>query len=300
MQRAHPPMPIAATLLGIGLLSLMDAYMKGASLALGAYNAALLRAGIAFALIAPVWLIGNGRWPPPDVLKVHVLRGTVGSLMALTFFYSLTKLPLAETIAISFIAPVVSLYLAAVMLGEEIRREAIWGALLGLAGTLVIVGGRLGGEARLDQDIALGLAAIITSALLYAWNLVLQRRQALIAKPAEVTTFYMGTAALVYLLAAPWLFATPAVHGLREVAISAVLSVGGALTMSWAYARAQAQVLVPLEYSGFLWAALFGWIFFRESVTLTTVAGAALIVVGCWIATMRQAGEAPATPAGQA
>lgn len=278
-------LPMMMALLGIGLLSLMDAYMKGASLALGAYTASFLRALMAFALIAPVWLAGGGRWPARDVLKIHVLRGTVGSLMALSFFYSLTKLPLAETIAISFIAPVISLYLAVAMLGERIRREAVWGAVLGFAGTLVIVAGRLGGEGQFNSDILLGLAAITASALLYAWNLVLQRRQALVARPAEVTTFYMGTASLVYLLAAPWLFAAPAIGDLSDVAISAVLSVGGALTMSWAYARAEAQVLVPLEYSGFLWAALFGWLFFREAVTAATLAGAALIVVGCWIAT---------------
>lgn len=278
-------LPIAMALLGIGLLSLMDAYMKSASLLLGAYTASLLRAAMAFALIAPVWLAGGGRWPAREVLKIHLLRGAVGSLMALSFFYALTRLPLAETIAISFIAPVISLYLAAAMLGERIRREAVWGAVLGFAGTLVIVAGRLGGEGQFNNDTLLGLAAITVSALLYAWNLVLQRRQALVARPAEVTTFYMGTASLVYLLAAPWLFATPAMSDLTDVAISAVLSVGGAMTMSWAYGRAEAQVLVPLEYSGFLWAALFGWLYFREAVTGSTLAGAALIVLGCWIAT---------------
>lgn len=290
MQRAHPPMPIAATLLGIGLLSLMDAYMKGASLALGAYTAALLRAGIAFALIAPVWLIGNGRWPPPDVLKVHVLRGSVGSLMALTFFYSLTKLPLAEAIAISFIAPIVSLYLAAVMLGETINPRAVWGAVLGMAGVLVIVGGKFD-RGNLNAETWLGLAAITVSALLYAWNLVLQRQQALVAKPLEVATFYMGTAGLVYLVAAPWLFVMPGLGDLKDVGISAGLSVLGALTMSWAYARAEAQVLVPLEYSGFVWAALFGWLLLGEGLTASAVAGTVLIVAGCWIATTRRRPE---------
>ncbi len=283
--RRHIFLPMAMALLGIGLLSLMDAYMKVASLALGAYTASLLRALLAFAFITPVWIAGGGRWPTREVLHIHVLRGAVGSLMALSFFYALTKLPLAETIAISFIAPVISLYLAAAMLGEEIRREAVWGAVLGFAGTLVIVAGRLGGEGQFNNEILLGLAAITVSALLYAWNLVLQRRQALVARPAEVTTFYMGTASLVYLVAAPWLFQAPAIGDMSDVVISAVLSVGGALTMSWAYARAEAQVLVPLEYSGFLWAALFGWLYFREAVTASTLAGAALIVIGCWIAT---------------
>lgn len=287
MQRHLPLMPILVTLLGIGLLSLMDAFMKSASLALGTYNAALFRSAMGFGLVMPIWLLAGGRWPGKDVLKVHVIRGLNGSMMALTFFYSLTKLPLAETIAISFIAPVVSLYLAAALLGEQIQRKAIWGALLGLAGTLVIVGGKFG-RGNLNDDTWLGVAAIVVSALLYAWNLVLQRQQALVAKPTEIATFYMGVAALVYLLASPWLLEVPKIGELGDVAISAVLSVGGALALSWAYARAETQVLAPLEYSGFLWASLFGWILLREMVAATTFAGALLIVIACWISTRRR------------
>lgn len=211
-------------------------------------------------------------------------------MMALTFFVALTKLPLAETIAISFIAPIVSLYLAALLLGEQVRPRAIWGAVLGLAGVVVIVGGKLG-RGNLDSDTLLGLGAIGFSALLYAWNLVIQREQALLAKPLEVTVFYMGIAGLLYLLAAPWLFVMPEIGELKDVAIAAVLTIGGALTMSWAYARAEAQVLVPLEYTGFLWAMLFGWLLLSETVTWTAIAGAGLIVAGCWIATTRKRTE---------
>ena len=63
------------------------------------------------------------------------------------------------------------------------------------------------------------------------------------------------------------------------------------LLLAWAYARADAQALVPLEYSCFLWAALFGWLIFRESLGLPVLIGAALIVAGCWIAAPRRQPE---------
>ena len=53
---------------------------------------------------------------------------------------------------------------------------------------------------------------------------------------------------------------------------------------SWAYARGEASYLAVTEYSGFLWAAACGWIVFRETVSLYTLAGAALIVGGCIVA----------------
>lgn len=287
MPRDHPLLPVLATFAGVAMLSLMDAFMKDASLAAGAYSAALLRAALSFALIAPVWLALGGRWPARAALRLHLMRGTVSAFMGLTFFYALTKLPIAETIAISFIAPLIALWLAAILLGERIRREAIIAAVLGLAGTLVIIGGRLG-RGRLTEDAMMGLAAILFSAMLYAYNFILMRQQSQLARPAEVATFHGGVSAAVLGIAAPWLLEWPAAGALADIGVSAVLTVGGAMTLAWAYARAEAQALVPIEYSGFLWAALFGWLFFGEAVTATTIAGTALIVLGCWLAARRR------------
>lgn len=283
MSRYALPLPILSALLAVALLSLMDALMKGASLAVGAYSAAFLRAVIGLALVAPLWLARGGRWPSREVLKVHLLRGICGTFMALTFFYALTKLPLAETIAISFIAPLVALYLAAIFLGESIRREAIVAAVLGLAGTLVIIGGKIGRE-PMGEDAMLGLAAILFSALLYAGNLVISRHQAQLAQPLEISSFHSGVTAVVLGLAAPFLLQWPDREAALLIAGSAVLTVIGMVAFAWAYARAEAQVLVPMEYSGFLWAVLFGWLFFAEHVNATTVLGTALIVFGCWLA----------------
>jgi S-adenosylmethionine uptake transporter len=287
MTRAALPLPILSALLAVALLSLMDALMKGASLAIGAYSAAFLRAVVGLALVAPIWLLRGGRWPSRDVLRVHLLRGVCGSFMALTFFYALTKLPLAETIAISFVAPLVALYLAAIFLGERIRREAIVAAVLGLAGTLVIIGGKVGRE-PMGEDALLGLASILFSALLYAGNLVISRHQAQLAEPLEISAFHSGVGAAVLGLAAPFLLRLPDGEAALLIGGSAVLTVIGMVAFAWAYARAEAQVLVPMEYSGFLWASLFGWLFFAEAVTATTVLGTALIVFGCWLAARRK------------
>ena len=68
-----------------------------------------------------------------------------------------------------------------------------------------------------------------------------------------------------------------------------------AMLFAWAYARAEAQVLVPLEYSAFLWACLFGWMFFLEAVRPATLIGVALIVAACWIAAPRKRADVGAS-----
>jgi S-adenosylmethionine uptake transporter len=286
----HPLLPVLAAFVAIGLLSWMDAFMKSASLAIGAYSALLLRAPIGFAIAAPLWGASGGRWPAPAILRIHLIRGVVVAAMAFLFFFSLTLLPLAQAIAISFIAPLIALFLASVLLGEQIGRSAVVGAVLGLAGVAVILAGKLFRE-TMGEGAPLGIAAVLASAVLYAWNLVLQRQQALVARPLEVATFQNGVTFLALAGFAPFFARLPQSQGWSDIGISALLSVSGALLFTWGYARAETQRLAPLEYTGFLWAALFGWLYFREPVPGATVAGAALIVAGCWIAT--RGGSAP-------
>ena len=290
MARSPHVLPFAAALAGVAVFSLMDALMKGASLAVGAYSALLVRSVIGLCLAAPLWLVSRRERPSRRAVRLHLLRGVVGAAMAFTFFWGLARLPLAEAIALSFVAPLAALYLAVVLLGETIARTAVMASLLGIAGVVTIAWARLGSELSHPQA-GLGIAAILVSSLLYAWNLVLQRQQALVARPAEVAAFQNAVVMAVLALFAPWFFAVPDGEALGWIAAAAVLAVGGAMILSWAYGRAEAQTLVPLEYSGFLWAALFGWLFFREAVTAPTLSGAALIVLACWIAAPKKRPE---------
>ena len=66
--------------------------------------------------------------------------------MALTFFWGLARVPMAQAIALAFVAPLIALYLAAVILKETIERRAILASLLGFAGVLVILAGQAQAE----------------------------------------------------------------------------------------------------------------------------------------------------------
>lgn len=288
MTRSGPSLPFAATLAGVALYSLMDALMKGSSLAIGAYSALLWRSLAAIVLVIPLWRLSGGRWPSAATARLHLLRGVVAAAMALTFFFGLTLLPMAEAIAISFIAPLIALYLAAATLGETVRRSAVAASLLGLAGVAGIAFARLAASEHGDRA-ALGIASVLLSAMLYAWNLVLQRRQAQLAKPLEVASFMNTTVLLALLPAAPWFAAVPASPQLAAaIAGAAALAVTAGMLFSWAYARAEAQVLVPVEYSAFAWAALMGWLAFGERLTWPTLLGTVLVVAACWIAAPRR------------
>lgn len=276
-------LPLLAVAAGIATFSAMDAVIKGAALAAGVFAALLLRNVFGTVLMVPLWLAGGRPLPEPATLRVHVQRAAVVALMGVLFFHGLVRIPLAEGIALSFIAPILALWFAALMLGERIRPAAIAAAGLGIVGVLVIGAGRFGMQ-EWSADAAEGVAAVLCSAVLYAVNLVLQRKQALLAGPVEIALFQNGVAALFFLAFAPWFMIWPDAAALRLILAGAALATAALLLLAWGYARAEAQVLVPIEYTAFLWAALLGWAMFGERLDLATLAGAALILPGCWIA----------------
>jgi len=287
--RASSPLPaIAVVAAGIATFSAMDGVIKSAAMVVGVYTALLLRNVFGTLLVLPVWLAGKPTWPRREALALHFLRSAVNTGMAWLFFIGLLRTPMAEAMAISFIAPLIALYLAAAFLKEKVRRSAIIGSLLGLGGVLVIVAGRLGSAAP-DPEALTGVLAVLASATLYAVNLVLQRKQATQAGPVEITLFQNLIIALLLSVGAPWLLVSPPPATLAQIGLGAFLAAVALGLLAWGYARAEAQVLVPIEYTGFIWAALFGWLVFDEPVGLATVAGCVLIVTGCWIATRRLA-----------
>ncbi len=280
--------PFAVACLGIALFSVMDAAMKGLAIALGAYSTMLWRQGIGGVISAGPYFLTRKGWPSRAALRVHALRGFVTAIMAVLFFYGIARVPLAEGIALSFIAPLIALYLAIVLLGETVGRHSIIASTLGLCGIVVLLVARIGAGGPRHLD---GVAAIMLSAVLYAWNIILMRQQALLASPTEVAFFQNVTAGAYLLLALPLvMLVAPSIFHVPErslwpmLLLAAVLAFFSLLLLSWAYSRAEAQVLVPVEYTAFVWAAIMGAIFFNEAVTLTTLAGAVLIVTGCIVA----------------
>ena len=209
----YPAIPFAIACLGIALFTCMDTVMKRLSIELGAYAAILWRQGLAAVIAGALYLPGRQAWPGRMALRFHVMRGCVGAFMAISWFYGLARLPMAEAVALSFIAPIIALYLAALLLSETVPRSSVIASMLGAAGVAVMLAARvgLGGERHMD-----GVAAILFSSVLYAWNLILMRQQALVARPIEVAFFqnlisggWLLTAAPVLLIWWPDLLPLP-------------------------------------------------------------------------------------------
>jgi S-adenosylmethionine uptake transporter len=290
-----PQLPVkafAVALAAVGALSIMDAVMKHLVIAIGIVAVSVWRALANFGISAALYVPTRNSWPSKRALRIHIARSVVVTVMAFLFFWGIGRVHLAQAIALTFIAPLIALVLAAVFLGERIGRLSILGSVLAFGGVVVIVVGQA--HAALRPDALLGTAAIIGSALTYAVNIVLMRHQALAARPLEINFFQSLTIMLLW-LAALAVIEVPALPAgqWHWIAIAAVLSTAGTLLFAWAYARGEASYLAVTEYSAFLWASALGWIVFSENVTSFTIAGAALIVGGCLLASRCKSAPLP-------
>ena len=288
----HPVKAFAAALAAVAILSIMDAVMKGLVLAIGIFAVSVWRSITNLLLTSALYLPGRQSRPKPSTLRIHVARGIVVTVMAGLFFWGIGRVPLAQAIALTFIAPLISLILASVFLHEAIGRRSIAGSLVAFAGVIVIVFGQA--RAAAGPEVLLGSAAIVASALCYAVNIVMMRHQALAARPIEINFYQSLTVAVLWFAAIPF-FELPDWPEAQWhwVLAASLMSTGGGLIFSWAYARAEASYLSVTEYSGFLWAAALGWLIFHEPVSLYTLGGAVMIVGGCLVAASKKTAVPP-------
>ena len=274
------PLAFLQATLGISALCVLDAIVKH----LTASNPVLVvvtgryAAGTALALI--VWFVAGRPAFTREMLPAHLGRGLIIATMAAAFYYGLTVLPLAETITLSFIAPLLVPPIARLTLGEPMQPRYLAAGLLGFAGVLITAQG----APDFSGDRLLALAAVLFSAVAYAGNIVIMRARA--ARDGSTIVTLMG--ALVPLLfLAPFAIGAPLpdLPSLGWIAVLGLVGNIGIQLLSRAYAHVEAQALAVLEFSALPWAALFGWLVFAEPVRWQVWLGAAIICAAClWAA----------------
>lgn len=276
--RTSPAVAFAVAGIGIASYSCMDAVMKGLSITSGAWAAVLWRSVAGVVLTGSVFVARRQPWPNRQALALHIARALTAGISVVLFFWGLVRVPLAQGVALTFLAPLLALYLAAATLGERIRRATIAGSVAAAVGVLVIAAGEV--QRHASNAVVFGTLAIVFASILYAGSMILLRRQAQIADPLEVTFFTSLVLSAALMLGAPWV-GWPAWPQTPAIFVATLLGTLSSLLLAWAYGRAEAQVLAPVEYTAFVWSATLGWLVFGERVSLYTTCGAALIVAGC-------------------
>jgi drug/metabolite transporter (DMT)-like permease len=221
-----------------------------------------------------LWIAASGNfgaWRTKRPLA-HIWRAAAGLTTLLLSFFALTLLPLAETTTIGFAAPLFSVALSALILGETVGRHRWTAVILGFLGVLVV----MRPEGRDLPPLGLLLAGL---AAFGAGIVTITIRQVGKTEGTQTTVLWFSllsmsaTGALM-----PWF--GQAHDGATWLLLVALGSVGGfsqiCLTASLRFAPVSS--VVPFDYSQLLWAVLLGWLVFSDEPASTTWLGAAIIV----------------------
>ena len=187
---------------------------------------------------------------------------------------ALRYMPVGETVAIIYIAPILVMILAAAILGEKVSTAGWFGAALGFAGVLLIM--RPG--AGLDPiGVAFALINAVFGAGYHLLTRVLSKTESTVA--LLVNTAMVGTVAFAIILLFTGLGPLPTGW---EWAI--LLALGGVATVGHflftaAYREAPASLLAPVNYMHLVWAGILGWIVFDHAPDAISIFGMALVAV---------------------
>jgi drug/metabolite transporter (DMT)-like permease len=285
--------PILEAVLGIAFLSIMDSVIKGLVAVYPVAEVAFVRylVGSVVMICATAWL--RPGWPRAETIRANAVRAVLVVVTAMSFFYALGQLPLAETLVLSFLSPVFTSLFAALILKERIDLRVVGALASGFCGVVIIVAGKAGSPDMPDGGwfggSLLGVAAVLLSSVTYAASNVLLRARA--QRDAVLVIVAIQNLAPCLMLATPAIVLgrVPETADLPALLVLGFLGVSGHLLLARAYARIEAIRLAPLDYTALVWAVLIGYAAFGEVPSLATGFGAAMILGAAFLAVRRPA-----------
>ena len=202
---------------------------------------------------------------------LQVLRGAFLVASTAFSFAALELLALPEMTVITFVAPLFTMALAVLWLGERVGARRWAAALVGF-GAVAMAAGPDGLTANAGVLLALGMA------LFYALYQVATRALRH-AAPAPTALFYAALAGAVASSAvAPFFWRSPDLAGWGLLALPALFGAVGQYVLIRAYETAPAGLVAPFMYVEFVWSVALGLAVFGFFPDGWTLAAAAIII----------------------
>jgi len=261
----------------------MEAIIKHLGAAMHPMQIVFFRCLFAFLTIAPVVLLTSGMAGiATKRLGAHFSRTILGFGAMATGFFAITKMPLADAVALGFVRPLFLVLLAVLFLGEQIRWRRWTATAVGFVGVVVMV------QPSPEGWNPFALVALLSGFLVACVSVALKKLSE--TERAETAVFWFAAMSSV-LAAGPailvWRTPTPA-----EWPFLAALGVLGSLgqyLIVRAYRIAEATAVDPMDYGRLILAAILGVAVFGEMLQTHTLVGAAIIAASTFYIARREA-----------
>lgn len=271
VRRNHLVLGIAAALAAYFLLALMNAFAK----MLGDFHHPL-EIGFFRNIVALVpflvwaWFAGFERLKTRKPAGI-IIRSLIGTVSLVVTFAAFIAMPMAETTAFLFTSSLFLPVLSYFFLKEKVGPWR-WSAIVaGFIGVLVMV-------QPTGQVTAIGITLALSAALLHATLGTVLRYLGKTESPMTITFYFLLIGALVTAIPMPFI-ASPLHPSLWWVYLGIGLSGAAAQFMlATAFRYAQAALVTIFNYSGLIWATLFGWLIWGDLPTAAILTGGGIVI----------------------
>lgn len=204
--------------------------------------------------------------------RLQMLRAVLAVSSSILFIISIRFVPLADAVAVSFVAPLVVTILGAIFLGEPIGIRRWSAVVVGFVGAIIVVRPGLG----VIHPAAL---LVLVAATLFAGRQVITRL--LTDNDAILTTmaFTAITGTILLSIPLPFVWQTPETN--LEIGLLFGIAAGaaaGEILVIKALQVAQAVVVAPVQYTMLIWSTFYGYLLFADLPDLWTLVGSVIII----------------------
>ena len=208
---------------------------------------------------------------------LQILRSLLVLLATALMFTSVGLMPIADIVAITFVAPLLIVILSVAILHEIVGLRRWAAVIVGFMGVVIIL--RPGGD--LFTPIAL---LPLATAMTYAFYQVLTRVVSQSADPLNTLFYSALVGAVVMTVVVPFDWVTPDVGQWTKLVAAGLLGGLGHYAIIRAYERAEASLVAPFAYTELIWATGLGFFVFGDLPDTWTFVGAGIIAaIGIYI-----------------
>lgn len=275
---------VGLRLLAAFLMVAMSAAVRGAAETVPIGQIMFWRASVA---LIPICLYMIWRNEFPKALKtrrpgLHVTRSMFGAFSMAMSFLSLAYLPVANAQALAYLAPVLVLPLAAILLKETLSGAIFLSVLLGFAGVILLLWDAF---ALPGQGAWIGVAAGLAYAFTMAFVRVHTKTMTLTESSTTIAFYFAIVSAGLGLgsMALGWVDLSWPLFG--WVASAGILGGIGHIVSNEATARAPVSTLAPFDFTGLIWALGFDLILFSVLPGMLGLLGVFAITAAALIVT---------------
>ncbi len=259
-------------LVGTLLLTTQDGISKWLMQSHHAGEVMIYRGVWAFPVIA-VFAYLNGGWRSLKLNrpKAVIVRAFLALITSFTVVLSFKFMPLAEALAVIFMAPLILTVISPVFLGEAVGWRRWLAVALGFIGMIVML--------RPDQGIIGPWVAFpIVAAIFSAARDAVTRRFGQ-SDPAATILFYtMLLAVIAGAVTLPFSMTWPTPTEWLLCAASGIILAFANLLLIMAFQFAEATAIAPLKYLSLVWAAFIGFMVWGDVPDGMKMLGAFLVV----------------------